>query len=357
MEEYMRLAIELAKNGTGFTNPNPLVGAVIVKDGRVIGKGWHERYGDLHAERNALENCTEDPKGADRYVTFEPCCHHGKQPPCTDAVISAGIGHVYVGSYDPNPLVAGKSLGLLRSHGIEVTEGVLKDECDALNPIFFHYITHKTPYVIMKCAISADGRIAAHTGASKWITSEASRDDAQLLRKRCAAIMVGINTVLADDPMLNCRCEEPSDPVRVICDSHLRIPLDSKIIKTARDIPTIIAAAGGADAEKAERIKAAGADVIFTGGGRTDLTELMRVLGGRGIDSVLAEGGASLHASLLRAGLVNETIVYIAPKIIGGDGMPAVGALGVETPDNAVMLGEPEIKRIGSDVRLRYIIK
>lgn len=311
----MRRAIELAKRGTGFTNPNPLVGAVIVKGGKVIGEGWHERYGGLHAERNALAHCTEDPRGADMYVTLEPCCHYGKQPPCTDAVIAAGIKHVYVGSSDPNPLVAGKSAGILRSAGVEVTDGVLKNECDRLNPIFFHYIMHKTPYVIMKCAMSADGKIAARTGLSKWITCEESRADAQLLRKRCAAIMVGINTVLADDPMLSCRCEDPSDPVRVICDSSLRMPLDSKLIKTAGEIPTIIAAADGADEKKAEQLKAAGAEVIYAGSGRVDLTELMRIIGGRGIDSVLVEGGAKIHASMLKSGLVNEAVIYIAPKL------------------------------------------
>lgn len=355
-EKYMRLAIELAKKGAGFTNPNPLVGAVIVKDGRIIGEGWHERYGEAHAERNALADCSEDPRGADMYVTLEPCCHYGKQPPCTDAVIAAGISHVYIGSDDPNPLVAGKSAEILRSRGIEVTKNVLKDECDALNPIFFHYITHKTPYVIMKCGITADGRIAARTGRSKWITSEASRNDAQLLRKRCAAIMAGVNTVLADDPMLNCRCAEPSDPVRVICDSRLRIPEDSKLVSTAREIPTVIAACEGADPQKAKRLTAAGAEVVYTGGSRVELGELMRMLGARGIDSVLVEGGATLNASMLKAGLVNELVLYIAPKLMGGDGLAAIGALGADSPEDAVTLGAPEVRMIGDDIRLKYTI-
>ncbi len=357
MDEYMSIAIELAKNGIGFTNPNPIVGAVIVKDGRIIGRGWHERYGEPHAERNALADCKEDPSGADMYVTLEPCCHYGKQPPCTDAVIKAGIKHVYVGSYDPNPLVAGQSMNILRSHGIEVTENIMREECDALNKIFFHYITLKTPYVIMKSAISADGKTAANTGDSKWVTNELSRSDGHLLRKRCAAIMVGINTVLADDPMLTCRCEDPSDPIRIICDSHLRIPLDSNIIKTADKIPTIIAAADGADPEKAEALKKAGADVIATKGNRVDLISLMHELGSRSIDSILVEGGAELHSSMLRNGLVNEAVIYIAPKFIGGDGRSAVGPMDVDTMDKAIPLGEPEVKMLGTDVRIRYNIQ
>ena len=354
MNGYMKRAIELAKLGTGFTNPNPLVGAVIVKDGRVIGEGYHERYGGPHAERNAISHCTEDTRGADIYVTLEPCCHRGKQPPCTEALIEAGIRRVYIGSDDPNPLVSGKSEGILRSHGIEVVKGVMKKECDSLNDIFFYYITHGMPYVIMKAAASLDGRIAARTGDSKWITNEQSRAHAHGTRKRCAAIMVGINTVLADDPMLNCRCAEPSDPVRVICDSRLRIPLGSNIMKTARDIPTVIAASEQAPPEKAERIKAAGAEIIFTDGERVDMRALMAELGRRGIDSVLAEGGASLHASLLKAGLVNKLHLYIAPKIIGGDGRPAVGAMGIDRVSEAVSFGAPAATALGGDMLLEY---
>ena len=350
----MRRAIELAKKGMGFVNPNPLVGAVIVKDGRIIGEGYHERYGALHAERNAIANLCESAEGADIYVTLEPCCHHGKQPPCTEAVFEAGIRNVYVGSYDPNPLVSGKGFEFLRSHGVKVTENVLRGECDALNDIFFHYITTKTPYVIMKAAMSIDGRTASFTGDSKWISNELSRADVHHTRKRCAAIMAGINTVFADDPMLDCRCDDPSNPIRVICDSRLRIPMNSRIMKTAGDIPTVIATVSG-DAEKAEVIKAAGAEVIVTDGERVNLTELMAELGKRKIDSVLVEGGAELHASMLEAGLVNELHVYIAPKIIGGvNAKPVVGGRGVELVKDAYMFGAPEIERFGDDIKLIY---
>lgn len=353
-EKYMLRAIELAKAGEGFTNPNPLVGAVIVKDGRIIGEGYHERYGGLHAERNALRACCESAEGADIYVTLEPCCHHGKQPPCTEALVEAGIRRVYVGSYDPNPLVSGKGLRFLTEHGIHVVENVLREECDALNDIFFHYITKKRPYVIMKAAMSIDGRTATYTGDSKWISNERSRAAVHKTRKRCAAIMVGINTVLADDPMLNCRTENPSNPVRVVCDSHLRIPVNSRLVQTAKEIPLIIATVS-ADAEKTAALKRAGAEVIRTRGERVDLKFLMEELGRRQLDSVLAEGGAELHASLLQAGLVDELQVYLAPKIIGGrDAKPVVGGRGAALVKDAYQFGKPEVTYYGDDLFIQY---
>lgn len=350
----MRYAIELAKKGIGFVNPNPLVGAVIVKDGRIIGEGYHAKYGDFHAERNALNSCTESPSGADMYVTLEPCSHHGKQPPCCEAVAAAGIKNVYVGSYDPNPLVSGKGFEYLRSMGVNVTENVLREECDAINDIFFHYITKKRPYVIMKAAMSIDGRTASYTGDSKWITNELSRADVHLTRKRAAAIMVGVNTVIADNPMLDCRTENPSNPVRVICDSNLRIPLDSNIIKTAKDIPTIIATVSE-DAEKTAQLKAAGTDIIVMDGQCVNLNMLMEKFGERKLDSVLVEGGATLHASMLENDLVDLLQIYIAPKIIGGtDAKPVVGGKGVELVKNAYMFKSPKINRFGDDVLIEY---
>ncbi|MBQ3427891.1 MAG: bifunctional diaminohydroxyphosphoribosylaminopyrimidine deaminase/5-amino-6-(5-phosphoribosylamino)uracil reductase RibD [Clostridia bacterium] len=350
----MRRAIELARKGTGFVNPNPLVGAVIVKDGRIIGEGYHARYGEPHAERNALKNCIESPAGADIYVTLEPCCHHGKQPPCTDALIEAGIKNVYIGSADPNPLVAGKGTEKLRKNGINVTENVLRAECDALNDIFFCYITKHRPYVILKTAMTIDGRTATRTGDSKWITNELSRSDVHKTRKRVSAIMTGINTVLSDDPMLNCRTENPSDPVRVICDSHLRIPMESRIIKTACDIPTVIATVSE-DRERISRIKAAGAEVIVTGGGRVDLHALMIELAERGLDSVLVEGGATLHGAMLDVGLCDLLQVYIAPKVIGSaDARPVIAGRGAELIRDAHIFSAPEITRFGGDIMLSY---
>ena len=235
-EAFMRLALSLAEKGMGRTSPNPMVGAVIVKDGRIIGQGYHEAYGGLHAERNALLSCSESPEGADLYVTLEPCCHYGKQPPCTQAILAAGIRRVAVGCTDPNPLVAGKGIALLSSRGIQVTEPVLEEECRKLNRIFFHYIRTKRPFVVLKSAMTLDGKIACATGDSRWVTGETARAQVHRMRGRYRGIMVGIGTVLADDPMLNCRVEGGVDPVRIICDSNLHIPLASQIVKTASEI-------------------------------------------------------------------------------------------------------------------------
>lgn len=243
-KQYMYRALELAKKGTGAVNPNPLVGAVLVKDNRIIGEGYHEKYGQLHAERNAIADCYrrgENPAGAELYVTLEPCCHYGKTPPCTEAIIENKIVKVYVGSNDPNPLVDGGGIAVLRAHGIEVETGILKQECDALNEIFFHYIRTKRPFVLMKYAMTMDGKIATVTGDSKWITGEAARRQVHEDRNRCAAIMAGVGTVIADNPMLNCRLPEGYSPVRIICDTSLRTPADSLVVTTAKEIPTILA--------------------------------------------------------------------------------------------------------------------
>ena len=356
--ELMRHAIALAKRGTGFVNPNPLVGAVLARDGQIIAEGWHAKYGDLHAERNALKVCA-DPRGAVMYVTLEPCCHTGKQPPCTDAILQSGIRKVFVGSDDPNPQVAGKGLKLLEDAGIEVVRGFLKDECDALNPIFFHYITARTPYVIMKIAMTADGKTATRAGFSKWITGEASRRHVHETRKRCAAIMVGIGTVLADDPTLTCRIENPSDPIRIVCDSNLQTPIESKLVVTAREIPTYIATCS-IDRRKAELLESKGVHIleIPPDEGHVDLRFLMRRLGEMGIDSVLLEGGAALHEAALRAGIVQHIQVYIAPKMFGGvSAKPAVGGLGVYGVEEAYQLTSPEISRYGDDILLEYDVK
>ena len=243
-QEYMLRAIQLAKKGEGWTNPNPMVGAVIVKDGKIIGEGYHKKYGELHAERNAIASLTESAEGAVIYVTLEPCCHHGKTPPCTEAIIEQKIRKVVIGSRDPNPKVAGKGVQMLREAGVTVVEDFMREECDQLNPVFFHYITTKTPYVVMKYAMTLDGKIATKTGASKWISGEEARSLVHEMRHDYMAIMAGIGTVLADDPMLNVRLEGKKSPVRIICDSMLRIPLDSQICQTAGRYRTIVAYAG-----------------------------------------------------------------------------------------------------------------
>ncbi len=351
---FMRRAIELAKLGEGFTNPNPLVGAVIVKDGRIIGEGYHMRYGENHAERNALLNATEPADGADMYVTLEPCSHHGKQPPCCEAVAEAGIKNVYIGSDDPNPLVSGRGIEYLKSHGVNVVTEVLKNECDAINEIFFHYITKKVPYVILKAAVSIDGKTASYTGDSKWITNDSSRHNVHLTRKRVAAIITGIGTVIADDPMLNARCENPKNPIRIVCDSSLKIPLDCQILKTAGDIPTIIATVSD-DSKKIKAITDTGAEVIRTTGAAVNLSELLKELGNRKVDSVMVESGPTLNAAFLEQGLVDKLQVYIAPKVIGGiDSKPAVGGKGVELVRDAYMFSSPEVTMFDDDILIEY---
>ncbi len=357
--EYMHEALKLAEKGMGFVNPNPMVGAVIVKDGRIIGKGWHRQYGGLHAERNAFADCTEDCAGASLYVTLEPCCHHGKTPPCTEAVIEHRIGRVIIGSADPNPLVAGKGVKILREHGIEVTEGVLKEECDSLNEIFMHYITANTPFVTMKYAMTMDGKIACYTGESKWITGEAARRQVQLDRLRHSAIMVGVGTVIADDPMLTCRTENGRNPVRIICDTHLRIPEDCNIVKTAKEIPTIIAVCD-AEPKKAERLAGAGCEILKVGeaDGHTDLQQLMKIAGDRKIDSILLEGGGELNWSALQAGIVSKVQTYIAPKLFGGAGAKSpLSGQGVSSPDKAFMLTDSRVRRLGEDFLIESRVK
>lgn len=355
-EQFMRRAIALAEKGVGRVNPNPLVGAVIVKNGVIIGEGYHEKYGELHAERNAFKNCKASPEGADMYVTLEPCCHYGKQPPCVDAVIENKIKRVFIGSDDPNPLVAGGGIKKLREHGIEVHTGILKDECDALNEIFFHYISTKTSYVMMKYAMTADGKIASRTGDSRWISNEKSRRITHEDRNRYAAIMVGIGTVLADDPSLTCRIENGNDPIRIICDSKMRLPLDSEIAKTANTVRTIVAAAMQ-NAEREKALNEKGIEVIYVPdqNGHVDLAELMRKLGEMQIDSVILEGGGELNFAALQSGIVNKVKVFTAPKIIGGtDAKTPVSGSGIELMKNAVKLKLRAVSPVDGDIMAEY---
>jgi len=360
-QEYMRRAIELAWKGAGWTSPNPLVGAVVVKDGRIIGEGYHAKYGEFHAERNALNACSEDPAGATLYVTLEPCCHTGKTPPCTDIIIEKKIARVVIGSRDPNPKVAGRGAAILREAGIDVVEDFLREECDELNPVFFQYITTGIPYVVMKYAMTLDGKIATWTGASRWVTEEEARRQVHRMRGRYAAIMAGIGTVLADDPMLNCRLEGAHQPVRVILDSRLRIPMDCKICQTAREYRTIIVCCEDlADESRIRKLEVLGATVwkLPKKGKGVDLAELMRRLGREKIDSVLIEGGGTINESALKQGIVNHVCAYIAPKIFGGkDAKTPVEGHGIEWPDQAAVLHNRKISTIGDDVLLEYDVK
>ena len=355
-QNYMLQAIQLAKQGEGWTNPNPMVGAVIVKNGRIIGKGYHKKYGELHAERNAIASLTESAEGATIYVTLEPCCHYGKTPPCTEAIIEQKIKRVVIGSRDPNPKVSGKGIKMLQEAGIEVIEDFMREECDRLNPVFFHYITTKTPYVVMKYAMTLDGKIATKTGASKWITGEAARAEVQHMRHRYMGIMAGIGTVIADDPMLNVRVEGWKSPIRILCDSGLRIPLDGQIVKSAGKYRTIVAYADSENTEaKRKRLHEMGVETICCPdeNNQVDLKKLMKYLGEEGIDSILLEGGGTLNDSALRAGIVQEVQAFIAPKLFGGmNSKTPVEGIGVRFPSEAVKLKCTDICQIGEDIRI-----
>lgn len=357
-QDFMMHAIALAKKGIGMVDPNPLVGAVLVKNGQIIGEGYHAYFGGPHAERNAIANCQTSLEGATLFVTLEPCCHTGKTPPCTEAILEAGIRHVVIGSKDPNPLVAGKGIAQLQQAGVTVEEDFLKAECDALNAPFFHYITKKQPYVAMKYAMTADGKIATTTGASQWVTNAESRRHVHTLRRKYMAILSGIGTVLADNPLLNCRLEDNGrNPIRIICDSHLRIPLDSQLVQTANEIPVWIATCAN-DSQKKEALQQKGVEILSFEGETVPLPALMDKLGEKQISSILLECGSTLNAAMLEAGLVQRVYGYIGAKIFGGMGAKSpVGGTGVTLPDDAPLLHLVETQTFGNDILCVYDIK
>lgn len=351
---YMRMALALAERGRGHVGPNPMVGAVIVRDGRVLAHGWHHEYGSLHAERDALASCDEPVDGAVMYVTLEPCCHHGKQPPCTDAIVEAGISRVVMAMTDPNPLVAGHGAAILREHGIQVTSGVLEAEARHLNRIFIRYITKHRPWVVLKWAMTLDGRIAAVTGDSKWVSGEQSRRLVHELRGRYMGIVAGKGTVMADDPMLNCRAEGMRQPVRIIVDSTASIPPESRLVRTARDYRTLVVHTDAADTQRIERLRSCGVELMSCScgpDGMVDLDDMLGKLGAMGLDSVLVEGGGELNWSLLRAGLADEFYVFVAPKMIGGRAAKGpVGGTGFGKMSEACGMRTDSVRMVGEDV-------
>lgn len=352
---FMERAIELSMNGVGYVNPNPLVGAVIVKNGKIIGEGYHEFYGGPHAEVNAFKNAVEDVKGAAMYVTLEPCSHYGKTPPCADEIVRRGISRVVVGMKDPNPFVAGRGIDILKNAGIRVSVGVCEEKVKKINEIFIKYITTGRPFCILKTAMTLDGKIASVTGDSKWISSEESREFVHRLRHRTSGIMAGIGTVLKDDPMLNTRLNDikPSDPTRIIVDSTARIPLTARVLNMESSAKTIIAATDRADRAKLDKISALGAEIIITPekDNRVDLNFLMTELGKRGIDSILLEGGGELNFSALKNGVVDKIISFIAPKIIGGVlSKTPVGGAGIEKMKDALKVKDIDVCKFGEDI-------
>ncbi len=354
-EGYMQRALDLARQGEGRTRPNPPVGAVVVRKGVIVGEGFHPRAGEPHAEIYALRAAGAAARGSDLYVTLEPCSHQGRTGPCAEAVIAAGIARVFVGVKDPNPLVSGRGVARLQQAGIVVETDILAADCRRLIASFAKHVTTGFPLVVIKSALTLDGRSATVTGDSRWITGEESRLLVHRLRDRCDAIMVGLGTVLRDDPQLTCRLPEGGgrDPLRVIVDSRLEIPVSAAMLSAAAAEGTLIATTTAADAEKRRRLEERGATVLACPErqGRVDLADLLRQLGADGVQSVLVEGGAVLNQALLSAGLVDRVMVFLAPKLLGGsDGKGMFQGSGVHNLAEAVPLRDVRVSRCGEDI-------
>lgn len=354
-EHYMKIALDLAVKGEGFVNPNPQVGAVVVKEGKIIGMGYHKFYGGPHAEVYALKEAGDKAEGGELYVTLEPCSHYGKTPPCVEAISRAGIKKVIVALKDPNPLVSGRGIEFLKNRGIEVVTGILEKEALKVNEIFIKYISNKIPFTILKSAVTLDGKIATATGQSKWITCEESRKLVHNIRNRVMAIGVGIGTILADNPLLTTRLDRKcKSPIAVILDSSLKIPLNCNIFNTLKHRKIIIACTKEHDLAKKREIERIGVDVIICPKdekGGIDLRVLAEQLGQLGIDSLLIEGGGTLNFSALDSGIVDKIIYFIAPKIVGGsEAKTSVEGRGIQNLNEAVKLKDISFSKIGQDI-------
>lgn len=359
--QYMRLSLRLARRGLGATAPNPMVGSVLLQRGQIIGRGWHHQAGLPHAEIEALRQAQyrgHSARGATLYVTLEPCCTQGRTPPCTETIIAAGIRRVVVGAIDPNPKHSGKGLVILRRAGIQVEQGVLGDECERLNEAFNFWIRHRRPFVTVKAAMTLDGKIATPSGESKWITGEASRAYAMKLRDRMDAILVGINTVLADDPKLTVRrpkaeARRPNEkePRRIVLDAQARTPLTAKVVSDKRSrLTTIVVSRQAPQSRKRALSGTAQVLVAPSRAGRIDLRWLLSKLGSEDVISLLVEGGGEVNASFLLAGLAQRVAFFYAPKILGGrDARKAVGGDGVKSLKSALTLSEVQWRRLGAD--------
>jgi diaminohydroxyphosphoribosylaminopyrimidine deaminase/5-amino-6-(5-phosphoribosylamino)uracil reductase len=360
-EQFMRRALELAERGLGRTSPNPAVGSVVVRDGVIVGEGSHERAGEPHAERIALANAGEAARGAEIYVTLEPCCHHGRTPPCTDAIIEAEVARCVYAMQDPDPRCAGGGAAALREAGIEVESGLLRDEARTLLAGYIHHRRTGRPLVTLKLAMSLDGRIATRTGDSQWISGEQSRRIVHQMRDRCDAVMVGVGTVLADDPSLTTRdVPDGRDALRVIADSRARTPEDARVVRQESDAGCLIACTEHAPPDRVRALPDAGAEVLVLAedDGRVALPALMDALGQRGVLEVLLEGGGGLAAGALQAQVVGRVMLFYAPLIIGGrDAVPGVGGEGVERVADAVRLQDMTTRRVGEDLLVEGILR
>ncbi|MDQ1146382.1 diaminohydroxyphosphoribosylaminopyrimidine deaminase/5-amino-6-(5-phosphoribosylamino)uracil reductase [Bacillus sp. SORGH_AS 510] len=350
---YMNLALDLARGALGQTTPNPVVGAVLVKDGQLIGLGAHLKAGEPHAEVHAIQMAGEKAKDATLYVTLEPCSHFGKTPPCSDLVIRSGVKKVFVATTDPNPQVVGTGIERMKKAGIEVDVGLLQEEARELNKIFFYNIQTRLPYVTLKTASSLDGKTATVAGESMWITGEQARADVHQFRHQHDGILVGVNTIMKDNPSLTTRIPSGGkNPVRIILDTYLRTPHQAKVI-TDQEAPTWIVTGSDVDSEKVERFKEYGVEIIHMKTSTISIKELLVVLGKKGITSLFVEGGSEVHGSFLKEKAFQQVITYIAPKLIGGKGAPTLfGGQGIEKIAQAVSLNIRQVDRIGNDLRI-----
>jgi diaminohydroxyphosphoribosylaminopyrimidine deaminase/5-amino-6-(5-phosphoribosylamino)uracil reductase len=362
-ETYLRLALRLARRGYGRTSPNPMVGAVLVRGGQIIGRGWHRRAGEPHAEIEALREaarCGRETRGATLYVTLEPCSTQGRTPPCTEAIVAAGIRRVVVGATDPNPAHAGRAFGLLRRAGIEVTPGVLAEDCSRLNEAFNHWIVHRTPLVTVKAAMTLDGKIATAAGESRWITGPQARAHAMKLRQGADAILVGIRTVLSDDPSLTARASPAGAPVlnprlrRLVLDTRARTPLTARLVTDAHAAWTTLIVGRSAPARRvralAQRVNVWRAPERA---GRIDLRWVLRRLGAEAVTHLLVEGGGEVNASFLLGGWAHRVAFFYAPKILGGrDARKAVAGEGARGWAEILTLREVQWRRLGGDLFL-----
>jgi diaminohydroxyphosphoribosylaminopyrimidine deaminase/5-amino-6-(5-phosphoribosylamino)uracil reductase len=352
--DWMRRALLLAERGRGFVEPNPMVGAVVVRDGKAVGEGLHQKYGEAHAEAHALAAAREAASGSTLYVTLEPCCHHGKTPPCTDAVVRAGVGRVVAAMSDPFPKVSGRGAATLRAAGVAVEVGVCESEARRLNAPYLTLIEKGRPWVIAKWAMTFDGKIATRTGDSKWISSPAARGIVHELRGRVDGVLVGVGTALADDPRLTARPPGPRIAARVVLDSHARLPPTSALATTAREVPVIVAMTTAAPAARVEALVAAGCEVLTLPSdavGKTDVAALLTELGRRRWTNLLVEGGAGVFGSLRDADFIDEAHVFIAPKLAGGATAPGpIGGVGVKRIDELRAWREWQVEMVAGDV-------
>lgn len=359
-ENFMLTALELAEKGRGFVEPNPMVGAVVVKDGKIIGKGYHQVYGSNHAEINAINDAGANCKGSDLYVTLEPCSHFGKTPPCAEAVKRAEFKRVIIAVSDPNPISQKSGVEILKEAGIEVVEGILEDKARCLNAPFFKWITTKLPFVTAKWAMTFDGKIATRTGDSKWISNEESRLYVHKIRGEMDAIMVGIKTAIADDPLLTCRTEAKRVAKRVVIDNNASLPLDSQLVKTVKDAEVIVVTSKSAPEESIKKLEMAGCKVLKANlnDGRIDLMSLLKELGKMDIINVMVEGGGKLFGSLFDEKLVDKVVMFVSPKIIGDtNALSPVSGTGIHTVAQSVQFDHINVSQFSEDIVIEAVVK